>query len=280
MGNEQFSIRYAKETEICKTTLSEPAVIYAGDREKQTGKVWCDNKIEWSPQGTYLVTFHAQGVVLWGGEEWSKLLRFEHAGVTNILFSPKERFLITWNGKTGEENMDAICIWDVRTGKLLRKMPCSDPEWPSYKFSYDEKYFATKGKDSIAVYAALSFCSYGSSYEFNTNSNSYFTQLDRKLIPAAGIRQFDWSPIKNYIVYWSEERQNKPGSAYILEIPSKQIIQSSSVASVDSVCSVLQRLRRYRWNSNGTMKVAIWLCILRNIPRTGSTSTISSISLE
>ena len=52
--------------------------------------------------------------------------------------------------------MDAICIWDVRTGKLLRKMPCSDPEWPSYKFSYDEKYFATKGKDSIAVYAALS----------------------------------------------------------------------------------------------------------------------------
>ena len=122
MGNEQFAIRYAKETEICKTTLSEPAVIYAGDREKQTGKVWCDNKIEWSPQGTYLVTFHAQGVVLWGGEEWSKLLRFEHAGVTNILFSPKERFLITWNGKTGEEHMDAICIcrpcaiiWRTRT---------------------------------------------------------------------------------------------------------------------------------------------------------------------
>ena len=28
--------------------------------------------VAWSPQGTYLATFHRQGICLWGGKKWAR----------------------------------------------------------------------------------------------------------------------------------------------------------------------------------------------------------------
>jgi translation initiation factor 3 subunit B len=48
--------------------------------------------VTWSPQGTYLATFHKQGIALWGGDEFSRIGKFGHQGVQMIDFSPCERF--------------------------------------------------------------------------------------------------------------------------------------------------------------------------------------------
>lgn len=47
--------------------------------------------MRWSPQGTYLATFHKQGIALWGAEDFKRLGRFSHTGVSLIDFSPDER---------------------------------------------------------------------------------------------------------------------------------------------------------------------------------------------
>ena len=51
--------------------------------------------VTWSPYGTYLGTFHAQGVILWGGVTWEKVMKFEHPGVKLLDFSPQEHYLVT-----------------------------------------------------------------------------------------------------------------------------------------------------------------------------------------
>ena len=57
---------------------------------------WTDNYVAWSPKGTYLATFHRQGIALWGGPSWRRLCRFAHNGVKLIDFSPNERYLVTY----------------------------------------------------------------------------------------------------------------------------------------------------------------------------------------
>lgn len=51
--------------------------------------------VAWSPYGTYLGTFHAQGVILWGGATWEKIVKFAHPGVKLLDFSPQENYLVT-----------------------------------------------------------------------------------------------------------------------------------------------------------------------------------------
>ena len=55
-------------------------------------KGWTETYVTWSPQGTYLATFHKQGIALWGGDEFSRIGKFGHQGVQMIDFSPCERF--------------------------------------------------------------------------------------------------------------------------------------------------------------------------------------------
>ena len=58
-------------------------------------KRWSDSYVRWSPFGTYLTTFHHQGILLWGGPSWKKMRKLAVSGVVDIMFSPNERYLIT-----------------------------------------------------------------------------------------------------------------------------------------------------------------------------------------
>lgn len=125
---DMFAIRYGRETEVdwFNTTANEaPTVVYNGERERSTGKVWCEMQVEWSPNGTYFVTFHGPGVKVWGGSDFQPLGKFMHPKVEEISFSPDENYLITY--RTHEQhNLDAneaIIVWDVRTGLKVRSFP-------------------------------------------------------------------------------------------------------------------------------------------------------------
>lgn len=54
-------------------------------------KKWTESLIMWSPLGTYLATLHKQGVVLWGGPNFTNVLKLSHRNVQFVDFSPCEQ---------------------------------------------------------------------------------------------------------------------------------------------------------------------------------------------
>ena len=128
---DMFVIRYGQETEISWSnhTGEEPTLVYNGEREKAGGKVWCESYVSWSPQGTYLATFHARGIKLWGSDQFEPQGRFNHAEVELMDFSPCESYVVTYR-YAQNPNLDpkeAIIIFDVRTGAVLRKFALKNP---------------------------------------------------------------------------------------------------------------------------------------------------------
>lgn len=128
-GRDQFVIRHGRDTEIfwANTTVGEePALVYGGEREKKDGKVWCDRQVEFSPQGTYFVTFHSQGIQLWGCDMFKNQGRFMHYNVESMEFSPCERYIITYSsdpfaaGQKPTSPAENIIVWSIEGGKKIR----------------------------------------------------------------------------------------------------------------------------------------------------------------
>jgi translation initiation factor 3 subunit B len=129
---DQFAMRYGKETEIywANGNGEQPTLQYGAEREKKEGKHWCELMADWSPQGTYFVTYHKAGVKLWGGADFQPQGRFMHPSVEEISFSPCERYLITYrlNDYPGISNpQDNIILWNVRTGEKIKSFPKKSP---------------------------------------------------------------------------------------------------------------------------------------------------------
>ena len=82
---DQFVVRYSHETEVHWGNFNgeEPSLVYGGEREKVAGRVWCESAVNWSPQGSYLATYHVAGIKLWGGEDFQAQCRFAHSDVVS-----------------------------------------------------------------------------------------------------------------------------------------------------------------------------------------------------
>ena len=98
--------------------------------------------MKWSPLGTYMVTFHARGIALWGGQDFHKVQKFSHPNVQYIDFSPCERYIVTFvppkdQGRGGGPPADAdqaIIVWEARTGVKKRyDLRCSSLSFLSKK---------------------------------------------------------------------------------------------------------------------------------------------------
>lgn len=103
-GRDMFVVRAGADTAVYHNDPFKKAneygreLKYAGEREKANDKTWTDLYVAWSSKGSYLLTFHNPGVVIWGGDNFEKLGRFPHANVNLIDFSPNEKYLVTSNG--------------------------------------------------------------------------------------------------------------------------------------------------------------------------------------
>ncbi|KAJ3040110.1 Translation initiation factor 3 subunit b [Rhizophlyctis rosea] len=196
---------------------------------------WSDMYVAWSPKGTYLATFHKQGIVLWGGPSWNKIVRFAHPNVKLIDFSPNEKYLTTWSHEpfsTPEGDMHRVAIWDIITGRQLRSFPV-DPnalgggsaaqstlkiDWPLFKWSHDDKYVArmTPGENGmISVYETPGM-----------------GLLDKKSIKIENIQAFAWSPSEHVLSYWIPEAGNNPARVTLMKIPSREIIRQKNLFNV------------------------------------------------
>ncbi|KAK7113407.1 eukaryotic translation initiation factor 3 subunit B-like [Littorina saxatilis] len=198
---DQFSVIYdAGEKTAIFQNSQEPTKVEERAR-------WTETYVRWSPQGTYLATFHQKGIALWGGEKFVQMARFSHPGVQLIDFSPCERYLVTFSPLTdNREDPQAIIIWDVRTGQKKRGFHCeSQTTWPIFKWSPDGLYFARMNPDAISVYETPSF-----------------GLLDKKSLKITSIKDFSWSPTDNMIAYWVPEESNTPARVTLIEIPSRK----------------------------------------------------------
>lgn len=116
---DQFVTRNGFQTEInwANMTGEDPTLQYDGLRERADNRVWCDNKVDWSPKGTYLVTYHKAGIKLWGSEFFDPQFKFAHEQVHAAEFSPCENYLTTYSDFNREQFM---IVWNVNTQEKLR----------------------------------------------------------------------------------------------------------------------------------------------------------------
>jgi len=222
---DQFVVRFGKETQVnwVENSVASPAKVYDGENMKAKGKSWCERYVAWSPKGTFLATFHQQGIALWGGKDWKKLSRFAHRDVEFVEFSPNENFMFTWNGATGKKNNEAIKLFDLKTGKCARAFPYTHVpaknQWPNFLFSHDDKYFGRVDKKQGVELISV----------FETKT---FRLLDKKSIRVQGAKSFTWSPAENIIAFWTPEHGNIPARITLMEIPSRTILRQKVLYSV------------------------------------------------
>jgi len=208
---DQYVVLYGEFTEVLWNDLKpgeDPESVVKRER-------WTDAYVAWSPRGTYLLTVHSRGVALWGGPEWEKINRFIHPEVKFVDFSPCEKYLVTaspqWIGSNDNpKDPQCIIVWDIRSGKKLRGFASSNlNQWPIFKWSHDDKYFARIADDMnmISVYETPSM-----------------ELLEKKSIKIPGVKSFSWSPNDYIISYFVPEsnNNNKPATVVLLEIPSKK----------------------------------------------------------
>jgi len=267
---DQYAIRYAKETEIfwCGRN-AEIELEYGAEVEKADNMTLTEMSVQWSPRGSYLGSFHPQGIALWGGAKvsretktgdrvdgWAKIKRFKHLGVTNIAFSPKEKFLVTSNVRSAQRA--TVQFFDVFSGDLKRSFQVQASEEqsmealahlfrpdsndsgqnaPIFKWSHSERYFARKTSNNGGLLSV---------YE-----TQHFKLLGRKSIQAKGISTFEWSPgafdakdnMDNIVAYFTPEENNTAACLTVQEIPSRRILRQKPIFNSSSC--------RLYWQNNG-----------------------------
>jgi translation initiation factor 3 subunit B len=240
---EQFLLRHGNNTEIFwhDTLAGEPQLYYGGDREKQSGKIWCDWKVQWSPQGAYIATFHKQGIALWSGDKFQKWkVRFPHEGVKYAEFSPDERFLLTWNGThPADQDENAVKVFQVLTGETRWKSrtPVYSPsggqgsDFPHFLWSKDGKYIA-EIKNETTIYVR----------ETETFEAIKDDEGRARSLKYENLVTFQWSPKDNIISLWTKENDNNPARLVLVEIPSRRELTSRSRTQVEA---------KLHWQSDG-----------------------------
>jgi|Transcript_104720 translation initiation factor 3 subunit B len=262
---EQFLLRHGQSTEIFwhDTLAGEPQLYYAGEREAP--KIWCDWKVEWSPQGSYITTFHKQGINLWSGYQFQKWkVRFPHEGVKHAQFSPNEEFLLTWNGTAPQDGDEsAVKVFQVLTGEVKWKSrtPTHSPigdatakenwtNFPQFLWSPDGKYLAEMRNETTI---------------FVRDTETFSAITDEKgqarSLKYENLATFQWSPKANIISLWTKENDNNPARLVLVEIPSRRELTSRSRTQVEA---------KLFWQSEGA-----YLCLMSTKVKAGKTGKIA-----
>ena len=221
---DQFLIRYKDQVEVDWCDSPSPQLVHDGKSDLSCSQP----PIEWSPLGTYVVTYHGQGIMLHSGSSFTECGRFPHKDVQRVLFSRHERYALTWNGATGASVKDAVAVWDVASNHLLRRFPCTDPHWPSFAFSADEQFLAVKGSNGIGL------CVLG------PGLTPSFALPDFRLLRQAcfgvpSIADFAWAPTGAVLSYVIPETESKPATVVLLDVQQGRMLQSVSLNNVQQL---------------------------------------------
>lgn len=235
-GRDQFVLRYGDETEVCWN-----------DAPRQTAEsvykrsFWTDTFVEWSPRGSALATVHRQGVALWGGKSYGRLMRISHQGVQRLLFSPCERYMLTFS--EGPDNRGrphfVAHIWEIRTGKRLRTFdgpheeyavgavarPDGGMRWPAFRWGGGgvggdkPVYLAHMKRNAISVYEAPEMA-----------------MLDKRSLKMEGVEDWDWAPGGDAVLCaYQTEQGNLPARVVLTRLPDREELRQKNLFSVAGI---------------------------------------------
>lgn len=211
---DQFVIRHGIMTSVYWNKKDDRG--HVEEREN-----WTDSYITFSPRGTYLATFHRQGIALWGGKQWKRIARFQHRGVKLIDFSPCERFLVTWSNEMPNDESDpqAIIVWDIKTGERKRSFfSFKDEIWPAFRWSCNDRFMARLEKGKIALV-----------------DTEDFHQTKPVAVPNIDISEFAWSPSDSHLAFWMPEVGERPARVVLLDMPSRDELAVKNLYNVSEV---------------------------------------------
>ncbi|EDO06280.1 eukaryotic translation initiation factor 3 subunit family protein [Babesia bovis T2Bo] len=229
---DQFVVRYGDHTEInwFDPLEREPILVYNGERERAQGKrVWTDQKVEWSRNGSYLVFYRRPGIALYGGPDFELKVRFEHRNVQKVSFSPDEEYLLTWDGTSDSDKSDnSVCIWHVITGEKLysfssREISTMGTDVLRFLWNHNGKYIArlnpsTDGNE-ILVYQLPEM--------------ELIRDAEGKPAPLKyAAERFDWSPTDDILSVLIPGTLDTPARLVLIDIPSRRELSARNVYNV------------------------------------------------
>eukprot|EP01068_Selenidium_serpulae_P001506 Selendium_serpulae@DN1653_c0_g1_i1.p1 len=219
--------------------------------------------VAWSPQGSYLVSFHSKGIVLRGAlerdgevQDFEKLMKVAHEDCVGVQFSPDERFLLTWDGSQPDDpkHRQGYCVWRVATGQLLRIIPT-----PALSHDLTVVVPSTLGVQTFLEPHGRGGASGNASQEESqvnwkqvvcwSRDGKYLAMLGNKEVQLFeapdtskilksldplryNAAKMEWSPTENVLAMWIPELGDSPGRLVLLEISTRKEICSKNVFSV------------------------------------------------
>eukprot|EP00923_Selenidium_pygospionis_P039143 GHVN01068176.1.p1 GENE.GHVN01068176.1~~GHVN01068176.1.p1 ORF type:complete len:746 (+),score=139.94 GHVN01068176.1:1541-3778(+) len=251
-GGQQFLIRHGDFTEVREhdpINTQGPSLVFNGD---QGGRALTLSRAEWSPQGSFLVTFHGRGVALRGATEeapFDRLGRWAHEGVRAIQITKNEAYAVSWDGYVPEPPRSGVPayvskkpsyhVWCVLTQSLIRTCPApllphstavlqvpkgkTDTRMPVLwtelvQWSSDGKYLAMAGDKEVNVYET---------------PDMQLVEFQGKRCPLKyDAAKFQWSPSENILALWVPEIGDAPGRLVLVEMPSRRELSSKTVFTV------------------------------------------------
>lgn len=249
-GRDQFVLQKSDMTAIFWNRNSQQP-----ENVVEPRKNWSNSTVKFSPKGTYLFSFHDQGIASWGGANFERLKRFYLPQAKAISISPTEKFLVALSPQPIvvpddipedfpfgiESKGHQLCIWDIATGVCVKTFglpPQSKFHWPMIKWSFDDKYCARLGPNALAVY----------------ESEKNFQLLGGTIIKIDDVVDFSFAPtgvklasnrdneLSTVLSYWTPESNNQLCKATLMQLPNKKILRTVNLVQVSAVS--------FRWQSN------------------------------
>jgi translation initiation factor 3 subunit B len=256
---DQFAIRHADETEIyfSNPANEEVSLVYGGAREKVNGRKWCELKVDWSPQGTYFVTFHKPGVKLWGGDDFSAQAKFMHPMVDQLAFSPCERYLVTYKcaDAVADDTNDAIAVWDVRTGIKLKSFSHKNPLDPKFqvKCTITEDKNGKKVEREVRGRVSADTKSNSNLFTIEEGNLTHVAVSAKTVFALQDPNELKWSPDGNYLARLTAD------AISVYELPTMALLEKKSIAAKD--------VSDFSWSPKSNV-IAYWSPAVGNLPAT------------
>jgi translation initiation factor 3 subunit B len=228
LGRDQFIIRFGDKTQVFWNDVlaKAPQLVTSGP----TDKIWTDKYVYWSCDGTYLATLHTRGVVIWAGPEFEEIGKLEHYGVTQINFSPCERYVLTFSPR------QKFIVWNLSTREEIRTFSAEEEKWGTYRWSYNGDYIAKMSEETIFIYET-------SSMALLEDENG-----QKRPLKIESLGDFSWCPTSNIIACYIKENSKKPALIKLISIPSKESLASRTFFHA--------RACTFYWQSEGEFLVS------------------------
>eukprot|EP01016_Furgasonia_blochmanni_P006122 TRINITY_DN1243_c0_g1_i3.p1 TRINITY_DN1243_c0_g1~~TRINITY_DN1243_c0_g1_i3.p1 ORF type:complete len:815 (+),score=365.10 TRINITY_DN1243_c0_g1_i3:96-2540(+) len=215
---DQFAVRYGNKFQLNWFNFLEKST---DDALKEVGGEFnTDSKVEWSRNGSYLISYTKIGFTLWGGKSLEKIAFFEHKNVKHVEFSYNEKYCISFNGQVHEaDSTENFIVWETGLAERLRVFQAGPTDKVgSFKWSYDNSYLAKIGENVLAVYQLPSM-----------NLLEDPTTQKKSMIRVPNIQSFAWSPTANTLAVAAhatpkerETNANVSSKIMIIDIPSRK----------------------------------------------------------